>query len=846
MARFVRIVRRLALLTSLVLTGLALASAFASAQVTPINAQQTSAPAINGARTLVGFVSYPRRGVRSGFAVGPVNGNSGAPATQDTTFRIASVTKTYTATATMRLIELGKFSLDDSIVGLLSAGTLAQFAQANIDAMPITVRQLLSHRSGLAEYAYLPEYIERLLTNPGYRWSRAEQLALALAQGGLDAGTTFNYSDTNYILLGEVIERSTGLSLAQSFRQLLRFDALGLRNTYLESAEAVPAGTKPRMASFVNDVDVSKFDASFDLYGGGGLVSTAPEVVAFFRALFAGQIISRTSVSQMTDAVSSGVFDSTPYGLGVIPFFIGNHACFGHIGFGSIVAGHCPSIDFTFAYAGGSDQIPELELENKGIGYRVAARLGIDVRPAPYQNDFERTRCGPELQSTVAKTQCGWLAVAQTRERRSSRLVRFPVVIAGKAGPANTADPILLLGGGPGDALLPNFANIFANSELLEKLVANQNVIAVEYRGVGRSKPGLNCATVVVTQAQAEACIASLQQQGVDLGRYNSAEFATDLEQLRTSLGITQWNVLGNSYGTRAALTMLRDRPRTIRTLTLDGLTLPTSSLNDADEFAQTLDAVFASCAADMSCNAAFPNLRARFMDSMRLLNSAPLILNGSPASGDYLINTLTVFQGDPNILRYLPAVLDLYARRDVSTLSRFITPPADLETDFPSDANFSGAMFLSVQCNELVPFLDRGQLQAQINNVNDPIRRARALLARRTADLCAFWPAGRPSNRENIAVAASVPTLIFNGEFDLQTAPGTARSYANRNPMARVIEFPAIGHIALQQSPECAAELLTQFVVRRDTRALDTRCINDLPTSEWKTVLDAEFFALF
>jgi D-alanyl-D-alanine carboxypeptidase len=844
MARFICCLPRVVLAA---LTSVVLASSAASAQAPLINAQQNSAPAINGARTLVGFVSYPKRGVRAGFAIGPVNGNSGAHATPETTFRIASLTKTYTATATMRLIELGKFSLDDSIAGLLSTETLAQFAAANIDPSPITVRHLLSNRSGLLDYAFLPEYIERLLTNPNYRWSRAEQLGLALAQGGLAAGTTFSYADTNYILLGEVIERATGSNLAQSFRQLLRFDALGLRSTYLESAEAVPVGAKPRMASFVNNVDVSKFDASFDLYGGGGLVSSAPEVVTFYRALFAGQIISKTSVAQMTDAVSSGGFDSIAYGLGITPFYIGNNACFGHIGFGNIVAGHCPGIDFTFAYAGGSDQIPELELENKGIGYRLAARLGIDVRPAPYQNDFERTRCGPELQSTVATTQCGWLAVAQTRNRRTSRLVRFPVVIAGKAGTANTADPILLLGGGPGDALLPNFANFFAASAAqLEKLVANQNVVAVEYRGVGRSKPGLNCATQVVTRLQAEACIAALQQQGVDLGRYNSAEFATDLEQLRTSLGVTQWNVLGNSYGTRVALTMLRDRPRSIRTLTLDGLTLPTSSLNDADEFAQTLDAVFASCAADPACTAAFPNLRARFIDSMRLLNSAPLILNGAPASGDYLINTLTVFQGDPSILRYLPAVLDLYARRDVTTLSRFIAPPIDEQADFPSDENFSGAMFLSVQCNELVPFLDRSQLQAQINNPNDPIRRARALLASRTAELCTFWPAGRPSNRENIAVAASVPTLIFNGEFDLQTAPGTARSFVTSNPLARVIEFPAVGHIALQQSPECATELLTQFVVRRDTRALDTRCVNDLPASAWKTELDAEFFAQF
>ncbi len=136
--------------------------------------------------------------------------------------------------------------------------------------LPTLLEQLLRHTSGLFDYATTDAYDERNARDPGHHWTRAEQLRFAMGHGTPVAapGKQHRYSDTGYILLGEIVERVTGQNLGAAVRRLVGFRRLGLDHTYWEQLEATPADAKPRAHQYADDFDNSTLDASHDLYGG--------------------------------------------------------------------------------------------------------------------------------------------------------------------------------------------------------------------------------------------------------------------------------------------------------------------------------------------------------------------------------------------------------------------------------------------------------------------------------------------------------------------------------------------------------------------------------------------------
>ncbi len=815
----------------------------AIAQGSANGARTNSQAGLKGAQTLVGLVTYPRRNIKWLHTSGPVDGMSGETVREDTPFRIASITKTFTAAAIFKLIEQNKFALDDKVAALLSPATRAQLQAAKIDANAITIQQLLGHRSGLPEYANSEKYTTAVTANPARQWTRAEQLAIALEIPASAPDSGYLYADTNYILLGEIIEQSTGKTLALSLRSLLNFTALGLNQTYLESAEAIPADSPPRLHAFVGGVDTFSIDASFDLYGGGGLVSTVGDLTRFYRALFAGRVVSNASLKTMTSTVSGGGFSEFAYSLGLMPFYIGNNECFGHEGFGNVVVGHCPSIDYTFVYAAGSDVIPDIKLTEQGVGTRVADYVAIDTTPRPYGRDFERTRCPPELKSSGANVSCGVLAVDEARNQRDTRPLRIPVLIAKHPTRAAHLQPLLLLGGGPGDALFPTLPALLGDAQRSAALVDGQDVIAAEYRGTGAANPKLQCDARLTNTKTVELCLEKMKRLKVQLNRYNGVEFANDIEQLRRSLRVSQWNLAGFSYGTREALTILRERPATVRSMVLDGLNPPGEAFANPAQAARALEEYFQRCQSDVRCATAFPNLKARFVARMGELNRTPLQINGSSIKGDVLIQTLTIYQSSPELLAYIPAVIDRYAEADVAFISKIVIAPTADEL-LPPDPTFSDALFFSAICNESAPFVDRAKYDRDANG-SDPILRAYARRALDSLNICAQWPSGRGSDRENRDVALTVPSLIFNSTFDLQTPAVVGRELLARNLRnAAGFEFP-VGHVALQQATGCALQLLIGFQRSRSPSQIDSSCVAAQPPVIWQPRIDAGFFAL-
>lgn len=273
----------------------------------------------------------------------------GAPLDADASFRIASVTKTFTAAAVLRLVEQGSLSLDDTLVTAGTPEGLLGLLRADGYAVDtITVAQVLNHSSGLFDYAFGDgsPYVSVVTADPSHVWTRDEQVAFAMDHGDPVGapGQTMAYSDTGYVVLGAIIEARTGRSLGEAYASLLHFDALGMDHTYLQTAGSSSRSTL--VGQRFGDIAVAAIDPSVDLFGGGGLVSTTHDLAVFFRALWDGGVFDDAATWATMTAIT-GPDPATAQGIFRAP--IGAVECWFHNGFWGVEVFTCPSIDVTFA-----------------------------------------------------------------------------------------------------------------------------------------------------------------------------------------------------------------------------------------------------------------------------------------------------------------------------------------------------------------------------------------------------------------------------------------------------------------------------------------------------------------
>lgn len=273
----------------------------------------------------------------------------------EATMRIASVTKSFVAAAVLRLVEQQHVALDDPLPLLLRPDTLALLRTGGYRVDAITLRMLLAHTSGIADFATPAVFEREVLTQPRRRWTRAEQLRIAVEQGCPLAppGAAYAYADSNYSLLGEALEVITGESMARAVRSLGGIAQLGLRHTWFESLEAAPADAPARLAQHYAHYLVADFDASTDLYGGGGLVSTLDDLARYIRALVRGELFTQRTTAALMQRASpqSEAAGGMPYGLGLELLSVDGVHCAGHTGFWGVAAWHCATHDITLTAA---------------------------------------------------------------------------------------------------------------------------------------------------------------------------------------------------------------------------------------------------------------------------------------------------------------------------------------------------------------------------------------------------------------------------------------------------------------------------------------------------------------
>jgi D-alanyl-D-alanine carboxypeptidase len=326
-------------------------------------------------------VHAPAQGLDVTLAVGVFDRESGRPLEPHHGFRVASVTKTFVAAAILRLHEQGRIGLDDPIARYLSAEYTDVLRGDGYAVDSITVRHILTHTSGINDYAADERYYAAVLGNPTHRWTRMEQVRAAMEWGQprFAPGAGYHYSDTGYILLGAMLERLTRQPLAQALRAVLSYERLGLDETYLESLEPPPAGAAELSHPYFGEQDGFGIDASVDLYGGGGLVSSAEDLARFYRALLRGQVFERPATLQtmLTVPPTNAGRPGGAYAMGVQRRVIGAEECWGHTGFWGTAVYHCAGPDVTIVRHINQAQPDEAFLTRR-VFDRVAEVLGMN------------------------------------------------------------------------------------------------------------------------------------------------------------------------------------------------------------------------------------------------------------------------------------------------------------------------------------------------------------------------------------------------------------------------------------------------------------------------------------
>jgi pimeloyl-ACP methyl ester carboxylesterase len=481
-----------------------------------------------------------------------------------------------------------------------------------------------------------------------------------------------------------------------------------------------------------------------------------------------------------------------------------------------------------------------LHAQDPRFGARDSSRVVPRFEPGPCPGEQRPLAEGLTLD-------CGRLIVAERRDRSSERTVQLPVAIL--RGTARSAlPPLVLIHGGPGSSGLDTFLPVVAASPLPRM----RDVVMFDQRGAGHAEPAL-CPDFNRRRGEAllaadsggtasereravvRSCVASLRRQGIDPTAYTTAESASDVVDLRKSLGYATWDLYAVSYGGRLAVAVLALDAEGIRSVVLER---PMNPLQHRAEnplrLQRALDRLFAACAADVACRTAFPNpandLAAVFEElEARPLRAVPgdsaerrpqIALDGATlvhALGDGL-NAHARIGRIPFLLHELRRGNRLGAAREIAGWA------AGRHPDLPATISL-------VPCNDEFGERALALEDSALAVVSPPVRAVARIRSVRT---CADWPDDSAAVTVPVPAGSRSPVLIIVGEYDTSGAPPEdARRIADLLGNATVVELPGQGHA--DPIGPCVQRLLLQFW-QDPNRVVDRSCINAMPAIRFAT----------
>ena len=472
---------------------------------------------------------------------------------------------------------------------------------------------------------------------------------------------------------------------------------------------------------------------------------------------------------------------------------------------------------------------------------------------------FEKTDCWFK-EPLGRDVECGWLIVPEDHARPEGKTIKLAVARFKSDASQPAPDPIVYLEGGPGSSALKNYPPQF--DVYFGPLAEKRDVILFDQRGTGYSEPSLACPELKelaletlnqdLSQEQGRKlsveaslkCRERLVEAGVNLAAYNTSQNAADIEALRQAMGYDKINLYGTSYGTRLALTALRDQAAGIRSAVIDSI-VPLQ----ADLFAQilpngirALESVFKACESDAECQANYPGLRQVLLDTKAKLDKEPAKFDITLKSGE---KKEALLNGDGLIGALF---LGLYSTPLIPTFPRMIYDARDgrydligglLAAQVSQADDISQGMYYSVHCQEEVPFTDAQQIDAYVKQHPE----FEALDNKSTLELCQSWGVPAAAAAENQAVSSGIPALVISGEFDPATPPIYGQEAAKTLSKSFAFVVPRSGH-GSSVTEDCPRSMVLAFL-DDPTQQPDSACLSDMARGKFEKPLNAADFKL-
>lgn len=498
--------------------------------------------------------------------------------------------------------------------------------------------------------------------------------------------------------------------------------------------------------------------------------------------------------------------------------------------------------------------------------FRLSLLILVLVFAAPVlaQEDLPRFEPGdcPFSVPAGATFDCGFVVVPEDRsDPNNSETIRLAVAV--RRGDGSQPDPVVLLAGGPGESVIPNAA-LYAN--LFGQIAGSRDLVFFDQRGVGASEPSLQCPgftevyianlnetdPLVAVQANLDfyaECRDALLAEGYNLNAFDTVQNAADVNDLAAALGYEQVNLLGVSYGSLLAQSVMRDFPSVVRSVVIDSV-LPTTRsffIDSSISAANTVERLLDTCAADEACNAAYPNLRETLYATVETLNDNPVPLTitdpitgdvyDMQLTGDAVIGTLLLFLYQTPVIPSLPQAIYTVSQGNydlIAQLNGQILPQIGALT--------RGMQFATQCADDLIgrdPVAEYPDIVASLPEVYRGRVEPEVAAELAIAGLCSLWGVEPLDASVKDPVISDIPALVFAGEFDPVTPPEFASEVAENLANSYFYTLPSTGH-SVNVASGCARSISTAFIEDPTTEP-DTSCIDEiapiaftLPTTEF------------
>ena len=434
------------------------------------------------------------------------------------------------------------------------------------------------------------------------------------------------------------------------------------------------------------------------------------------------------------------------------------------------------------------------------------------------------------------EVQCGVLTRALNPAEPAGTKIDIHYVVVPALARRKLPDPVFLLAGGPGQSAIAVAPMVV---QQMSRLGNRRDLVFVDQRGTGKSAP-LMCAedrSPSLTQqidpqrreARLRQCLMELQKlPHGDLRFFTTTLAMQDVDAVRQALGAAQINLVGASYGTRAALEYLRQFPQAVRRGVIDGvappdMALPSSASGDNQA---VLDALLLACERDTDCQRSYPSLRADWAAVLARLPQDAVVTHPLTGVAQPVRLTreavLASVRGPlyaPALTAALPYAVQQAAQGRFEALVGLSTM---LGGRGPN--RLAEGMHFSVVCAE-----DLGRPDAA---ASPPGADFGSALAELYQQACAFWPRGEVQPADYSVLASPAPVLVLSGGLDPVTPPRHGERVARAlGAKARHVVVPHAGHGVMNLA--CMRDVLFRFIDAPDDAAahdVDAHCAAGIP----------------